>query len=178
MWAVSPHSASISLCQRPWGSWPKPAGHWGLAAHLKEPSVFTQSKPWPQVWLLAEHSLMSAESDEEQGNIYIMYTDVNECAALSQPCSPGFACLNTAGSYTCQRKMLICSRGYHASADGVRCLCHNLQGSYSCDCQPGYQYDSFRRTCVGTSGTGGTGDRGTGDGGPQTAAPRIRGRSF
>uniref|UniRef100_A0A8C5A1G9 Fibulin 2 n=1 Tax=Gadus morhua TaxID=8049 RepID=A0A8C5A1G9_GADMO len=84
---------------------------------------------------------------------------------LSQPCSPGFTCLNTVGSYTCQRKMLICSRGYHASPDGASCidvdecqnnlhrcgdgqLCNNLPGSYRCDCQPGYQYDSYRRTCV------------------------------
>uniref|UniRef100_A0A8C5CZS3 Fibulin 2 n=1 Tax=Gadus morhua TaxID=8049 RepID=A0A8C5CZS3_GADMO len=81
------------------------------------------------------------------------------------PCSPGFTCLNTVGSYTCQRKMLICSRGYHASPDGASCidvdecqnnlhrcgdgqLCNNLPGSYRCDCQPGYQYDSYRRTCV------------------------------
>ncbi|KAM7404953.1 hypothetical protein PAMP_012252 [Pampus punctatissimus] len=90
--------------------------------------------------------------------------DIDECGAEAQPCSSGFNCINTAGSYMCQRK-IICSRGYHASPDGSRCidvdecqsslhrcgegqLCHNLPGSYRCECQTGYQYDTFRRMCV------------------------------
>ncbi|XP_029995516.1 fibulin-2-like isoform X2 [Sphaeramia orbicularis] len=96
---------------------------------------------------------------DAQGNC----VDVDECT-LALPCSPGFNCINTVGSYMCQRK-IICSRGYHASTDGSRCidvdecesglhrcgegqLCHNLPGSYRCECQTGYQYDSFRRMCV------------------------------
>ncbi|KAM9341906.1 fibulin-2-like isoform 2-T2 [Pholidichthys leucotaenia] len=90
--------------------------------------------------------------------------DVDECGSLTQPCSTGFNCVNTAGSYICNR-MIICSRGYHTSPDGSRCvdvdecqnglhrcredqLCHNMPGAYRCECQTGYQYNSFRRMCV------------------------------
>ncbi|XP_061698467.1 fibulin-2 [Syngnathoides biaculeatus] len=95
---------------------------------------------------------------DSQGNCI----DTDEC--YTKPCSSGFNCINTVGSYVCQRKM-ICSRGYRTSPDGTSCidvdecqsgahqcgegqLCHNVAGSYRCECQTGYQYDSFRRTCV------------------------------
>ncbi|XP_057716609.1 fibulin-1 [Corythoichthys intestinalis] len=88
--------------------------------------------------------------------------DTDECQ--TEPCSSGFDCINTVGSYTCQRR-IICGRGYHISPDRSRCidvdecqsgahrcgegqLCHNLPGSYRCECQTGYQYDSFGRMCV------------------------------
>lgn len=50
--------------------------------------------------------------------------DIDECSTLAQPCSPGFNCINTAGSYMCQRKMM-CSRGYHASPNGSSCIGKN-----------------------------------------------------
>ena len=49
-------------------------------------------------------------------------TDINECTSLSEPCRPGFSCVNTVGSYTCQRNPLLCGRGYHASQDGTKCV--------------------------------------------------------
>ncbi|XP_012726848.2 fibulin-2 isoform X2 [Fundulus heteroclitus] len=97
---------------------------------------------------------------DTQGNCI----DIDECATLTQSCGSGFTCANTAGSYMCNRK-ITCSRGYHTSPDGSRCvdvnecesglhrcaegqLCHNMAGSYRCECQTGYQYDSYRRMCV------------------------------
>lgn len=48
-------------------------------------------------------------------------TDIDECGSQRQPCSATFNCVNTVGSYTCQRK-IVCSHGYHASPDGSRCI--------------------------------------------------------
>ncbi len=48
--------------------------------------------------------------------------DIDECSSVSEPCTNGFNCINTVGSYTCQRKIIMCSRGYHSSADGARCI--------------------------------------------------------
>lgn len=50
------------------------------------------------------------------------FADINECTSLSEPCRPGFSCINTVGSYTCQRNQLLCSRGYHANEDGTKCV--------------------------------------------------------
>ncbi|XP_017360521.1 fibulin-2 isoform X5 [Cebus imitator] len=91
--------------------------------------------------------------------------DINECTSLPEACRSGFSCINTVGSYTCQRNPLVCRRGYHASEDGAKCVdvnecetgvhrcgedqvCHNLPGSYRCDCKAGFQRDAFGRACI------------------------------
>lgn len=48
--------------------------------------------------------------------------DINECTSLREPCRSGFSCINTVGSYTCQRNPLVCSRGYHANEEGSECV--------------------------------------------------------
>uniref|UniRef100_A0A3B4A749 EGF-like domain-containing protein n=1 Tax=Periophthalmus magnuspinnatus TaxID=409849 RepID=A0A3B4A749_9GOBI len=89
--------------------------------------------------------------------------NINECSGRTDPCSPGSHCINTVGSYTCQKKRITCSRGYHANAQGDACvvdecqvgshhcgaaqICHNVPGSYRCECQTGYQYDALRKIC-------------------------------
>lgn len=43
-----------------------------------------------------------------------------------------------------------CEVGMHHCSEGQ--LCHNLPGSYRCDCKAGFQRDAFGRACVGRWG--------------------------
>ena len=57
---------------------------------------------------------------------------------LSVPCWPPPADVNE------------CETGVHRCGEGQ--VCHNLPGSYRCDCKPGFQRDAFGRTCIGRWG--------------------------
>lgn len=48
--------------------------------------------------------------------------DINECLSISAPCPAGQACINTEGSYTCQKNVPNCGRGYHLNEEGTRCV--------------------------------------------------------
>lgn len=58
-----------------------------------------------------------------------------ESPGLRVPCSPPPADVNE------------CEAGVHRCGEGQ--VCHNLPGSYRCDCKPGFQRDAFGRACVG-----------------------------
>ncbi|XP_024297929.1 latent-transforming growth factor beta-binding protein 4 isoform X1 [Oncorhynchus tshawytscha] len=87
-----------------------------------------------------------------QGSICI---DLDECEDASQ--CPGQRCVNSEGSYKC----IACKAG-HGMRDGLctdvdECqspdtcgaarLCVNTDGSYRCDCQPGYRTAGLGRQC-------------------------------
>lgn len=40
-----------------------------------------------------------------------------------------------------------CETGVHRCGEGQ--VCHNLPGSYRCDCKAGFQRDAFGRGCIG-----------------------------
>lgn len=48
--------------------------------------------------------------------------DINECLSISAPCPVGQTCINTEGSYTCQKNVPNCGRGYHLNEEGTRCV--------------------------------------------------------
>ena len=54
-------------------------------------------------------------------------TDINECAAATNPCGANSTCTNTTGSYTC-----TCAAGFKSitTASGPACIC-DLSGSYA-----------------------------------------------
>lgn len=48
--------------------------------------------------------------------------DINECLSISPSCPAGHTCINTEGSYTCQKNVPNCGRGYHLNGEGTRCV--------------------------------------------------------
>ena len=50
------------------------------------------------------------------------WSDINECVSQSGPCHRGQVCINTVGSFICQRNSVNCGRGYRLNEDGTRCI--------------------------------------------------------
>ncbi|KAL4625076.1 fibulin-1 isoform X2 [Arapaima gigas] len=92
--------------------------------------------------------------------------DINECLLGSHNCRTGERCINTIGSYRCQRET-SCGTGYELT-DGNECKdineceigthncvpeleCHNTQGSFRCQprlqCGPGFIQEALGR-CI------------------------------
>ncbi len=51
-----------------------------------------------------------------------VFSDINECVSQTGPCHRGQICINTVGSYICQRNSVNCGRGYHLNEEGTRCV--------------------------------------------------------
>uniref|UniRef100_A0A667ZCL5 Fibulin 2 n=1 Tax=Myripristis murdjan TaxID=586833 RepID=A0A667ZCL5_9TELE len=88
-----------------------------------------------------------------------LHTDINECLS-TRACQPNERCVNTAGSYMCQRQ-IVCPSGYQINNDicedinecvqmshncGLGFECVNTEGSFRCDpkphCPVGFSQDS------------------------------------
>uniref|UniRef100_A0A3B5M5W0 Fibulin-1 n=1 Tax=Xiphophorus couchianus TaxID=32473 RepID=A0A3B5M5W0_9TELE len=86
--------------------------------------------------------------------------DINECLLLSNPCRPGQVCLNTEGSFHCQRE-IACNTGYKLTGSscqdidecalgrhdcGANSACVNTAGSFYCEqkrvCGDGFALDA------------------------------------
>ncbi|XP_069013008.1 fibulin-1-like [Embiotoca jacksoni] len=89
-------------------------------------------------------------------------TDINECVAHTSRCLPSQSCINTMGSYICRANTVTCGWGYHLTEDGTHCEdvdecqtknvcgghgCVNLVGSYRCECQAGFHFNSITKRC-------------------------------
>lgn len=77
--------------QLPWESCVKPVMHLCLGLHRKEPIVFSQTKPTPQLWVRSAHSLTSKEeTDKHECNEsswrtkIIEWWEVHVCCGLPQ----------------------------------------------------------------------------------------------
>ncbi|XP_034733993.1 fibulin-1 isoform X2 [Etheostoma cragini] len=87
--------------------------------------------------------------------------DINECLLGASNCRGGERCINTEGSFRCQREV-SCGTGYELT-DNNNCKdideckgpekvctghgCINMIGSYRCECETGYIFNSISRVC-------------------------------
>lgn len=62
-------------------------------------------------------------------------------------CYCHFIDFSMSSPFVCLVDVDECQNSLHRCGEDQ--LCNNLPGSYRCECQTGYQYDSFRRMCVG-----------------------------
>lgn len=57
-------SSTLLPMQLPWESCVKPLTHLCLGLHRKEPTVFSHTKPTPQLWVLTVHSSISVKREQ------------------------------------------------------------------------------------------------------------------
>lgn len=61
-------------------------------------------------------------NDQKFTCLFCFCSDINECVSQTGPCHRGQVCINTVGSYICQRNSVNCGRGYHLNEEGTRCV--------------------------------------------------------
>lgn len=72
--------------------------------------------------MLRRHEYCQQVNNNNKNVCVCVSADINECSSLTKPCSSGFNCINTVGSYTCQQKVIKCNQGHQASPDGTKCV--------------------------------------------------------
>lgn len=127
--------------------WPSRVGRASAASTLWAPtrargtrcSVGAATMPTrmgPSVWVRPTTSLPTfCPIGGFPGSLAHRWPCLRESPGLRVPCSPSLADVNE------------CETGVHQCGEGQ--VCHNLPGSYRCDCKAGFQRDAFGRACVG-----------------------------
>lgn len=79
-----------------------------------------------QLIVLNKSFIATMEITENNQNFTCLFfffcLDINECVSETGSCHRGQVCINTVGSYICQRNSVNCGRGYHLNEEGTRCV--------------------------------------------------------
>ncbi len=110
--------------------------------------------------------LLSNWNAIERGHL----NDINDCTTFYDMCENG-RCKNSIGSFNCR-----CNQGYALDEDGIKCngefeltfisykvndnfvysvvcgngTCQNTNGSFTCDCEEGFETTMMMQICMGT----------------------------